>query len=283
MAISTFSSARGVLRYILENPSNQGQKLYRLFLAAGWQLYKRTIGLPLVVTLDNGLLYMADPLANNATGAIYTRLYEPEYTMFLRQHLRQGGTLIDVGAHSGLYPLLLACILPRGVCFEPTPESFELMARNLRLNALDGFRPVRAAVAAKDGVAGFRITARFGSANRLDSSSTYCVEVVSLDSYVAANPLVEHLGLLKIDVEGGELDVLRGARRLLLDSPTALALIENSQPEAIEEFLEELGWRCFAISKKGEILTSKEQKRAAYNLLACGPSHPLSRRIEDNC
>src|SRR5260370_36459684 len=141
------------------------------------------------------------------------------------------------------------------------------MARNLRLNALDGFRPVRAAVAANAGVAGFRITARFGSANRLDSSSTYCVEVVSLDSYVAANPLVEHLGLLKIDVEGGELDVLRGARRLLLDSPTALALIENSQPEAIEEFLEELGWRCFAISKKGHP-SSKEQKRAAYNLLA---------------
>jgi FkbM family methyltransferase len=280
MPISALSSARGVLRYILENPSNQGEKLYRLLLALGWQLYKRTIRLPLIVTLDNGLLYIADPLANNATGAIYTKLYEPEYIMFLRQHLRQGGTLIDVGAQTGLYTLLLAHVLPRGACFEPTPESFELMARNLRLNALDDFRPVKAAVAAKDGVAGFRITACFGSTNRLDSSSTYGVEVVSLDSYVATNPLVEHLGLLKIDVEGGELDVLRGAKRLLLDSPTALALVENSQPEAIEEFLEELGWHCFAIDKRGEILISTEQKRAAYNLLACGPSHPLSRRIE---
>src|SRR5260370_38088701 len=102
-----FSSGRGVLRYILDNPSNQGQKLYRLFLAAGWQLYKRTIAPPLVVTLDNGLLYMADPLANNATGAISTRLSEPEYTMSLRDNMRQGRTLIDCAAQSGLLPLVL--------------------------------------------------------------------------------------------------------------------------------------------------------------------------------
>ena len=129
------------------------------------------------------------------------------------------------------------------------------------------------------GTVGFRITAPFGGENRLDESSTYHVPITSLDSYLTINPLAAPLSLLKIDVEGAELEVLKGAKRLLLESPIALAMIENSRLDDIEAFLAEIEWRCFAIDKDGEIRTSRAKKHRAYNLLACGPAHPLWAKV----
>lgn len=116
---NSIKSLRGVLYYIFDNPSNKGQKLYRLVLAITWQIYKRIVGLPLIIKLDNGKEFIAEPRSGNSAGAIYTKLYEPEYVMFLRKHTQTNGFMVDVGAQTGLFTLLLSHHLKGGVCFEP--------------------------------------------------------------------------------------------------------------------------------------------------------------------
>ncbi len=269
----------GILRYILDNPSNEGQKLRRLTYAAGWQLHNRITGLPLLIPLDNGLKFISEQNSTNATGVIYTRLYEPEYTIFLRKHLQSGGSILDVGAHMGLFTLQLAHLFTGGACFEPAEDTFAALVRNIRLNKLDSIAAVRSAIGSSDGEARLMIVESFGGTNRVDARGTMTVPMQTLDSYLARHPLSAPLSLLKIDVEGGEMDVLDGARRLLDRDRGAIAMVENSNTEAIVGFFHNISWKVFTIDKKGAVLTDPEALHSGYNLFACGPSHPTYSSI----
>lgn len=274
-----FDRLRGVLGYILDNPSNEGQKLRRLAMAAGWQLWKRAGGAPLIITLDNGLRFIAEPASGNSVGVIYTRIYEPEYVLFLRKHIVPDGSIIDVGAHAGLFTLLLAHLCRGGACFEPAPDTFQLIGANFRLNDLSAYQLVNAAVGKQDGSIGFAIQQSFGGGNKIDDSSTLRVPLLTIDSHLAKNPLPAPLSLFKIDVEGAELEVLEGARKTLESNPAALLIIENNDAAVLDKFLFALGWKTFAIGANGAIEASADKKKSAYNLLACGPAHPLHREL----
>ena len=119
-----------VLRTVLGDPSNRGEKSFRLLAAVAWQFYKRSVPFPIVLPLDNGISFLADPASGNSVGAIYTRIYESQYVLFARQHMGKNGVMCDVGAHSGLYTLLLAPGFRQAVLFEPEPETFLLLKRN---------------------------------------------------------------------------------------------------------------------------------------------------------
>lgn len=102
------SKTVSVFSTVLRDPSNKGQRAFRLLAAFAWQIYKRTVPFPIILPLDNGVYFVADPAAGNSVGAIYTRVYESQYVLFSRKHISGGGVLCDVGAHTGLYTLLLA-------------------------------------------------------------------------------------------------------------------------------------------------------------------------------
>ncbi|QQR89112.1 MAG: FkbM family methyltransferase [Myxococcales bacterium] len=280
----------GVFRYIWENPSNKGQRLYRLFLAMGWQMYKRTIARPFVVRLDNGQKFVVDPQSANSTGVIYTRIYEPQYIMFLREQLNQlsAGTIIDVGAHVGLFSLLLAHLCRDGIAFEPASDNFRFLERNLELNRLSSFHAVEAAVSDEGGEKVFEITGSFSGTNRMKDQAfsrdhavhnTVTVKSLTLDDYVSTTPLSSPLRFVKIDTEGHEIQVLKGAVELLRSSPEAIALVENSDFAGINSFFTELDWRICTVDKQGNLVTAKEGVSQAYNLIACGPKHPLWTRL----
>jgi FkbM family methyltransferase len=272
----------GLVRYIVDNPSNEGERTYRLGLAAAWQLYKRTVGLPLVLRLENGLAFVADPVSTNSTGVIYSRVYEPEYTAVARANVIGGGAVIDVGAHVGLFTLQLADLFVEGVCFEPAADNFRLLQRNFRLNELPGFRLAKTALSDKIGELDLLVTGSHSCMNRLDPSVDVPVErservpITTLDTHLAATPLRTPLTFIKIDVEGHEIAVLAGARDTFAKARSALAIIENSGHVAIREMISPMGWVVFAITQGGEIRRDEASLARAYNLVACGPDHPLS-------
>lgn len=74
--------------YIVSSPSNKGQITKRFFYAFMWQLWKRTYGRPIIITLDNGNKFVLDSNSSNSTGVIYTKVYEAEYVYFLREHFK---------------------------------------------------------------------------------------------------------------------------------------------------------------------------------------------------
>lgn len=150
--------------------------------------------------------------------------YEPEQTRLAVELVRPGATVLDVGAHIGYYTLLFSRLAgPHGrvVAFEPSPRNLPVLRWHVARNGCANVRVEAAAVAAETGTA--RFTADTGSGTgRLAESGTVEVRTIRLDDFVdASGPMPD---VLKIDVEGAELAVLRGAARVLREARPAILL-----------------------------------------------------------
>lgn len=146
--------------------------------------------------------------------------YEPAKHRFLRERCREGSTAIDVGAHIGVFTVVMSRAV--GECgqvisFEPASGTRRVLERVTEINGC-GRVTVRAeAVTDQAGVASFRETGEGSNANRLAPGGTP-VRTTMLDEFIE-----EDISCLKIDAEGAELEILNGGLELLRRGP-ALAL-----------------------------------------------------------
>ena len=147
-------------------------------------------------------------------------VYEPDVWHHLMQSVRPGDVVADVGAYIGLYTLAMGRrVRPGGrvIAFEPEPDTFVDLERHVALNSLsDVVEPYEAAVGVKDGLVAFA-PGRGSESRVITDSGTLAeklnVRAVRLDSHLGDG----RLDILKIDVEGYEEAVLRGAERTLRD------------------------------------------------------------------
>lgn len=140
-------------------------------------------------------------------------------------------TVVDVGANIGAFSCLAATRLPGDgsvVCFEPIPANLKYLRQNLDQNGATDRVTVRAwAVGDREGsidiylVAGAIGTHSASARNALDSRHSLSVPVVALDAYADTN-LEKTIDILKVDVEGYEGHVLRGAAAVLREQRPTL-------------------------------------------------------------
>ena len=155
--------------------------------------------------------------------AKWSRYYEPDYEpetfRFFREKLHSGDTFLDIGAHIGLFAVLGARIVgPQGrvFSFEPTPFTRSVLQDMVALNGCGDVVEVRGeAVSEKEGETVFFDTGdEISNANSLvrteRSRNEIPVKMIAVDQFVDEKGLT--VNCLKIDVEGAEIDVLRGAK-----------------------------------------------------------------------
>lgn len=190
--------------------------------------------------LDGGARLFVD-LADHVIGLNIVRgRYEPEEIAFARRIVTPGDTVVDVGAHIGFFTMQLAALVgPTGrvFAFEPFDANAELLERSIAEN---GFRDriafERAAVGASSGTAALTFppeTLNSGGAYLLQAGSaplpgnlTARVPVVALDDLSLTRPV----RFIKMDVEGAEPLVVRGAARILReDRPVILSELHPTQ------------------------------------------------------
>jgi len=146
--------------------------------------------------------------------------------------------MIDVGAHVGAYTLLTA-LLPNMRCaaFEPNPWTFDVLRKNLELNGvLDRVNPHQYAIGDMQGNGVLKVPtasrssglSTLGDPRRFDEWEDVNVGVDKLDALDW--PKVD---FIKIDVEGGELDVLRGAKETISEHHP-LMLIECAEKNTVQ-------------------------------------------------
>jgi FkbM family methyltransferase len=154
--------------------------------------------------------------------AAWSRYYESDYEKenyeFLKRQAKPGMDIIDIGAHLGLFSVVSSVLVGdngRIICFEPTPGTYAVLSETLRLNECKNVIPVRGAVAKEEGLAVFYVSETAGcNSNSLIKNSSDKqaqgneVKVYSIDGIVSQHSLKP--GLIKIDAEGAELDVLEG-------------------------------------------------------------------------
>jgi FkbM family methyltransferase len=153
-------------------------------------------------------------VAGATTHGCWLGTYELDKQAALARFLRPGMIAYDLGAQAGFYTLIMArAVGPSGavVAFEPSADSVPLLLRHLRLNNLTNVRVVAAAVSDRCGLDGFTI-----GRNRTENSlvapdgAELMINTITLDSAGLPPP-----NLIKMDVEGAEGAVLRGAQRML--------------------------------------------------------------------
>lgn len=147
--------------------------------------------------------------------------YEVAETNFLHRVVKPEDTCFDVGGNVGFFALLFAKLAPKGKvhCFEPITLNTRLIEASAELNSLDNIVVNNVAVGARNGEIEFVISEDSAYSSMIDTGrspkkSVRQVPLLTLDKYATEHG-VERMDILKIDVEGAEADVIRGAHSLL--------------------------------------------------------------------
>lgn len=223
--------AVNVFRFIIDHPLNRDQKMRAAGRFLARQIRSRLSRDPIVIPFVNHSKLLVSQGMTGATGNIYCGLHEFEDMAFLLHLLRPDDLFIDVGANVGSYTVLAAAVC-RAACIsiEPIPSTFKHLTENIQLNAISG------KVTAKNVGAGsqkesLKFTADQDTTNHVlakneeTSANVIAVEVDTLDHIVGhLNPT-----LIKIDVEGFELEVLQGGSQVLKTGSLLALIIEKNE------------------------------------------------------
>ena len=174
--------------------------------------------------------------------------YEPAIQLVVERTLRAGDVAFDVGANLGYFTLLMATnVGPSGrvVAFEPDPDMVSALERNLSRNIRDADSVVAlaAAAGAEAGKVAFKRGWRATRGAVVATGGDFEVDMMTVDDAAGRFGAPR---LLKIDVEGGEVDVLAGASDVL-DTAKPLVLVEvhsDALESACMQLLEGFGYVC---------------------------------------
>jgi FkbM family methyltransferase len=270
---------------IARHPANKGGRLAAERRAIEWHWRTRDGGdaVEAVVTVDGRTRLVARPQQFSAVWTIYDGVHEWEELQFCLRYLRPGDHFVDVGANVGVFSTLVGTRIPgvRITAVEPFPPVREDLLANLALNDLD-VTVVDRAVSDVAGEATFEVLDR-DVLNRLAPPDHHddghagptriTVPVTTLDELVGGDPPA----LMKIDVEGSELLVMKGARRLLsTTAQSPVLLFEHAghcahfgiTPAEVRAFLTEVGYGIYLLD--GELSPwHSDDLPPTLNVVAC--------------
>jgi FkbM family methyltransferase len=175
---------------------------------------------------------------------------EPETVAWIEEESPQGGVLYDIGANVGAYALIAAKRGLTVVAFEPAPQNFAVLHENISLNGLDTkITAVPQVLGARSGVHTFSFAdyTRGATEGFFTGQKERAVQkpllVETLDAIVRSYHLALP-SLIKIDVDGGELEVLAGAKETLAAPSLRSILIEveEGNREAVHTILTAAGF-----------------------------------------
>ncbi len=195
----------------------------------------------------------------------FSGLYEPQETLLLKHLLQPGMTFVDVGANWGYHTLVAASrVGPTGrvVSLEPEPRLFATLSTNISDNRLTHVTTLPLAASDTQGtfpLAAYEETSDNWGVSRLvsnqHSQSLTWVTAQSLDSVL--NELgIDHIDLLKMDIEGGEEAALKGLTstltrgriaRILLELHPVLLTERGSSAAKVLELMRDHGYRAWWI------------------------------------
>lgn len=168
-----------------------------------------------------------------------TGIWEKEVTDLVKGIVSKGMTFIDLGSHIGYYTILAADLVGKNgrvFAFEPDPNNYALLIRNIEANGYENVTPVNKAVSNKTGAAKLFLNPDNKGDHKLWASHErqqwVNVEATTLDNFFENH--ASRVDVIKMDIEGGEMAALRGMAKLI-ERNANLKIISEFWPRAIEE------------------------------------------------
>jgi FkbM family methyltransferase len=248
-------------------------------------------------------LDLDDASPNEKTVADFARagqMYEPDVSGLLSAVLRDGDTVLDVGANIGFFTVMagrLAGPSGRIVAFEPDPANIERLRRQLEINELRNVTIVERPASDRAGEVAFYINRDNSGGNALWDPALFpgntlsqsgpakrLVQATTLDAEMKRLRLSAPK-LLKIDTEGAEQKVLEGARGLLASGDLPFVVCElhtfglsqmGASQDSLRALMEGYGYSTFALSWRKvlpKLIPAATAIESPYilNLLFCTP------------
>jgi len=178
--------------------------------------------------------------------------YEYEKRKLFEKTVRPGSVVYDLGGHVGFYTLLSSEIVgPDGkvFVFEPVPRNLYYIREHLRLNNVCNVSIIEAAVSNRSGVVRFSKGPTSGMGH-IASEGELEFKAVSLDELYSKGELPLP-NCMKIDIEGGEMLAIEGAKKVLAESHPTIFLATHGTKVHKEccEFLRSLDYQLTAIDR----------------------------------
>jgi FkbM family methyltransferase len=221
--------------------------------------------------------------------------FEETEICFLKKFLRKGDCFFDIGANIGLFSLHASNIVGENgkiFAFEPTPVTFDRLMKNIDINNFSNINAENIGLSNAIGVINFNVSndgfdAWNSFATLVDAGECTEIKVLTntLDNYISSCE-TEKIDLIKLDVEGWELNVLKGATRLLSTSNSPVMLVEFTETNAFAagyycgelfDFVKSFGYEWYAYNAESNELIIQQKKLhypyenliAIKNLSAC--------------
>ncbi len=217
-----------VIKFITQHPISGQAKLKSLYRFFWWQIRGLFTKKEYVHQFTKNSKLIISKGMTGATGNLYCGLHEYREMLFLLHYLKKGEIFVDVGANIGSYTILASAeIGATTYSFEPLPDTYNQLLNNININNIaNSVKYYNIGLASKPGELLFS-DEQDSSMNHViystnDGSNFKKVKVSTLDSVlVDVEP-----SLLKIDVEGFELEVLKGAEKTLSSNSLKAIIIE---------------------------------------------------------
>jgi FkbM family methyltransferase len=241
------------LGWLLSHPEFRKNPIRVSSGVVSWEIHK-LLSRNMSLELD-GLKLTARPIDGNGRLICYFGAkFDPIFD-FLKTYLREGMVFVDVGANIGSHAINAARLVGGTgsvFAFEADPDTYRILAENIESNNLRNIMATQTCVSDHAGTLSFYKHKDSAKSSIVDRGEKVSVTLPSdtLDNLIPANTKTD---ILKVDVEGAELSVLRGARQFFNDQRRPSVVIievfdvrDNAdRSQGIREVLEGYGYKFY--------------------------------------
>jgi FkbM family methyltransferase len=225
--------------------------------------------------------------------------FEEAEIKFVKKFLKEGDTFFDIGANIGLFSLHLSNVVGNNgkiFAFEPTPETFRRLNENIEINGFKNILTENIGLSDQNGKMDFNISNSgfdawnsFAKLDDIGKADTIQVSVYTLDDYIDNNN-INKIDLIKLDVEGWELFVLKGGVKLLSTDNSPVLLVEFTETNAfaagyycgeLYDFVKNYGYEWFSYdSINNQLIPQVKKLHYPYeNLIAVKNRERINNRL----
>ncbi len=223
-----------IVTSLIENPFIGSSKLIR----NAYKIFGRLPDRNITIRTKAGFLIEVNPRRNKGVDALLfaNRIYEAGTLHVMKSVLRPGDTFIDAGANIGQMSLAGAqCVGVEGKvhAFEPVPDVYQHLLNNIRINQAKNIVAHNCALGERQEKRTIyqQLMVNYGSATLLkpaNYSDSHVVDIETLDRFIVTQN-IKTVRMLKADVEGWELELLKGSTSLLSSKSAPVLCLEYSK------------------------------------------------------
>ncbi len=216
---------------VLNHPLNKQNRLRAFFRIIWWKLNQIILKIPAIVEMEKGVVCVCYPDSSYSGLVVYKRLPEYNEMKYVYSNLKEGEIFIDIGANIGAVSLLAASkVGSKGIvyAFEPDKNVLPRLYENINLNNFHNVEVINSAVSDKISKLkfvneGLSEVSHLAYTDKQKNGKSNLISSTTLDRFLKQRK-IKKIKMVKVDVEGAEMKVLKGARNALLS--TKLLLIE---------------------------------------------------------